>query len=469
MLNAKKFISAIVVAVFFAVGLLNSSCKKDLNYELSGNLGFTNDTLIFDTVFTTVGSVTKRFSVYNPSRLPVKIDRIYLAGGSTSPFRVNVDGIPADIFTNVEIPGGDSLFVFAEVTLNVNGGTYPMIIEDSLVFETNGQIQSVKLVVWGQDAYFHTNELVSGTWPTDKPHVIYGTAAVGYPKLDSNLILNIPAGAKIHLHKNSTLFVYKSTLNVQGTEGNEVVFTGDRLDAYYRDLPGQWNGIYMLMSNNSTIEHAKILNAVTAVRCDTVYTSGTPALTIRKTEINNNTFAGILGLGSYIVAENCLIADAGSYCAYLGWGGTYQLNHCTMANYYGYASRSTPSLVINNFYEAASGYVVRDLNNCMIQNSIIYGSLEDELGIDTVQYGIKDYQLSFCNLRKKNTVLSNTSFYNNLFVNTDPGFSDINNKKYDLLSTGFARNQADAGNSLPDDIDDKPRGGQPDLGCYEFQ
>ncbi len=452
----------ILVAMFF------SSCRKEVNYDVIGDLGFTNDTLLFDTVFTTVGSVTKSFKVYNPGNGTMRIDRAVLAGGNSSPFRINIDGISGTTFYNLEIEKGDSMFVFVEVTLNVNGGTYPLVIEDSVVFETNGNLQSVKLVVWGQDAYFHVNELVSGTWPVDKPHVVYGLAAVGYPGLDSNQTLTIPSGGRIHFHKDASLVVYKSTLNVLGSEGNEVTFRGDRLDPYYRDLPGSWSGIYLLMSNNSTIEHAIIENAVTGVRCDTVFAQGTPALTMRKTEIRNHTFADFVGLGSHVIMENTLLADAGSYCAYLGWGGTYQLNHCTLANYFSASTRSTPSLVLNNYYETSGGDVIRNLENTSIRNTIVYGNLDEEFAVDTSQFGIKDFFISHFNVKVNDETFTNTSFYSNIFRNNLPGFMDPFEGDFKLSSTSFARGKADPLSALPDDLNNFARDASPDLGCYEF-
>ena len=56
------------------------------------NLTFSVDTIVFDTVFTTVGSTTKQFKIYNPSSKSIQIDEIELMGGDQSPFRLNVDG-----------------------------------------------------------------------------------------------------------------------------------------------------------------------------------------------------------------------------------------------------------------------------------------------------------------------------------------------------------------------------------------
>ena len=75
-----------------------------------------------------------------------------------------------------------------------------------------------------------------------------------------NKTLTILAGTKVHLHKNSLLYVYKSTLNVNGQLGNEVEFLGDRLESYYDDVSGQYYGIYFHEAHPSTIDYAIIRN-----------------------------------------------------------------------------------------------------------------------------------------------------------------------------------------------------------------
>ena len=93
-----------------------SSCKKELNFS-KGNLTFSTDTLVFDTVFTTIGSTTKRFRFRNPSKQTIKIDEVELMGGPDSPFRMNVDGFKGTLITDLEIEGEDSFEFHYEVTL----------------------------------------------------------------------------------------------------------------------------------------------------------------------------------------------------------------------------------------------------------------------------------------------------------------------------------------------------------------
>ena len=119
------------------------ACQPERSYveDSESRLAFTLDTVYFDTVFTTIGTVTKSFRIKNPHNQFIKIDEIYLAGGSSSVFRINVDGVPGTTFSNMEIAPKDSMFVFVEATLDPNGLDDILRIQDSVVFLTNGNLQ----------------------------------------------------------------------------------------------------------------------------------------------------------------------------------------------------------------------------------------------------------------------------------------------------------------------------------------
>ena len=96
--------------------------------------GFSTDTVTFDTVFTTIGSATLSFKVYNRSNRPLVISSIDLAGGDASFFRLNIDGEPKRRLSNVEIPPDDSLFIFIAVTVDPTNVNNPVVIKDSIIF-----------------------------------------------------------------------------------------------------------------------------------------------------------------------------------------------------------------------------------------------------------------------------------------------------------------------------------------------
>ena len=67
------------------------SCEKNTPSGTKG-LVFSDDTIYFDTVFTTIGSTTRELRVRNSEKHRIRIDEIYLAGGNDSQFRLNIDG-----------------------------------------------------------------------------------------------------------------------------------------------------------------------------------------------------------------------------------------------------------------------------------------------------------------------------------------------------------------------------------------
>ena len=139
------------------------SCKKNkILIGNSFNIETSTDTILFDTLFTTIGSTTKYFKCHNKHSGILKVENISLENGTNSPFRINVDGISGVNFENIEILPGDSIFIFIEVTIDPSGGNLPFVVEDKIKFITNGNTSSVTLNAWGQDAFFHVNEIVSG-------------------------------------------------------------------------------------------------------------------------------------------------------------------------------------------------------------------------------------------------------------------------------------------------------------------
>lgn len=470
----KRFINPIFFLGIFSIAFFFSSCKKDsIITDSSAKVSFSNDTIIFDTVFTTVGSVTKNFTVRNPHNRTINISRVFIAGGTSSNFRMNVDGINGYDFSNITIEPGDSMYVFVEVTVDPNNSNNPMIITDSIVFETNGNIQDVDLVAWGQDAYFYAPTSGSGSsfhyltcndvWNNDKPHVIYGWAVV-----DSACSLTINAGTQVHFHPNAGLLVYKDAqLNVLGNNSSKVVFQGDRLEHNYDKLPGQWNGIWMLTSGACNIDYAIIKNGSFGVRCDTVGTAGL-GLTITNTIIENMTSLGIYGnSGAKIDAVNCLVNNIGQYNLAITVGGEYNFNHCTFANHWLYSDRQTPVALITNWYEFSPVVnIVRPLD-LVFNNSIIEGDNDNELTLDLLTGSILNY--SFANCAIKTDANTSGPEFSNCLINQPIHFVDVALQDYHFWSNSILIGAANLVGGVTTDLDAKLRDSSPDIGCYEYQ
>lgn len=473
------------------LGMLGaSSCKKDqFITDPSAKIDFSTTAILYDTVFTTVGSTTKSFIVYNRNDLPIKISSIRLARGTASNFRVNVDGTKGVLFSNVEIAANDSLFVFAEVTVDPNNSNNPLIIRDSVVFETNGNTQDVDLEAWGQDAYFHTPNVFptngfppysiincNTTWINDKPHVIYGFAVV-----DSGCMLTMNAGTKVYMHPNAVLWIYKDgTLKIKGDISLPVIIQGDRLEPQYSEEPGQWGYIWLSPgSRNNEIEGAIIKNGLIGVLADTMGNSLNPTLTISNTIVKNMSIAALYGRGTFIKGSNCVFANCGQYVAALTIGGKYNFYHCTFANYWSNGTRQFPVLLLNNYYEDINENIItRDLDSAYFYNCIVYGDVTngDELKLESSTNTSFDFKFKFHNSLIKTTLNTSSSEYENVIVNADPYFNSPGNNDYRINNPLAAFAVIDKGDPAigllyPIDLEGKSRtvNGNPDIGAYEYE
>ncbi|PHR28235.1 MAG: hypothetical protein COA38_12360 [Fluviicola sp.] len=472
-----RIILPIIVLASLLGSLGLSSCRKTVNFS-EGNLSFSKDTLVFDTVFTTIGSTTEQFKFYNNDKKTVNVEEIQLMGGENSPFRVNVDGLSGTDFTNMEIEGNDSLFVFVEVTLDANNANNPLVIEDSIRFRTNGVDQYVVLAVWGQDMYFHDNEYVEGTWPNDKPHVIYRSAVI-----DEDKTLTIQAGTQIYLHKNSRLTNYKGTLNIEGVLGNEVTFQGDRLESLYDNVSGQYYGILLYYAKESKINYCNIKNGgigIDVISADPGIPNGNKVLQITNSTITNCAFYGMrLISGGLTRAENCIISKNGIH-ALAVFASDFNFNHCHLLGYSN-AGSQTPAVGISNTgYDYIGEFpYITNINEGEITNSVVYGNLDTEFVIDTDDNnGGLTFNFNFIgNLIKSETVPTDSFFgvLGDNKWNEEPYF--VNPTDNDFLYYSISPLHG-GGNSaylntagepaFGIGINGAPRAATPDIGAYEI-
>ncbi len=474
----------ILVIALVALIMIFDSCRKDdfFNDDPNFKLSFSADTIMFDTVFTTVGSITKVFKVYNNSSKTVNISSVELGGKLSSNYRFNIDGRSGVLIQNIEINAKDSVWVFVEVTVDPNSALTPLIVEDSLVFTVNGNRQKIILAAFGQDAYFHypnnpatanfpAYSTISGTWPTDKPHVVYGWAFV---PPDSTLIM-LP-GTRVYMHHNANIAVLQgASLKIYGERDNEVIIRGDRLDSYYRDQPGAWGRIWLTAGSiNNEIDYAIIQNGRVGVHVDTLGNSVNPTLVMSNTIIKNMSAAGLFAQGSWVEAYNCVFANCGELALWLNIGGRYRFKHCTVGNFWTFSNRQTPSVVINNYYRDVFGsYQIRDIEEARFENCIFWGNKEDEIAFDKYPYGSSTYNVFIDNSLIRSTLnfSEEPAIFTSVLKNVNPMFEDTDTVYFQLLDNSPA---IDAGSlsgasGILNDIEGNMRvqGPAPDMGAYE--
>lgn len=443
--------------IVFIVGLSLSfeltSCKKDkLITDSSARLEFSADSVLFDTVFTTIGSSTQNIRVRNKNKQRIKISNISLQNGSSSQFIINVDGAMGTSFNDIEIAANDSLYIFIQVNVNPNSASSPLIISDAINFTVNNNPQQIYLEAWGQDAYYHypnraikfrdgsylpyslisSNPNADTTWLNDKPHVIYGWLVV-----DSAQKLTINAGTKLYFNNKAGLWVYRfGTLKVKGTLGNEVLFTGARREKDYADEPGQWDRIWINEGSlNNEIDYAIIKNGYIGVQAELLGNDFNEDKRVRitNTKIQNMSKWGIYGFGFNIYGGNNVVTNCQEHCLNLALGGNYTFIHCTFANYWNKEeNRTLTTLKINNY----TPQQVLPLDTCYFGNCIIEGNLasgsEITLDINASNTSLPPkYFFSNCMMRTSMNLSDVTKFDSNL-KNAHCDFADVANYNFSI-------------------------------------
>lgn len=469
----RKYLLGLILAGVVGLFSTITSCKKDGFLTKGGDISFSVDTLKFDTVFTTLGSVTRSFKLYNNNNKRIKMSEIKLFGGDSSYFRMNIDGQPTKNIKDIELAPNDSLYIFVALTINPTNGHLPFIVEDRVLITLNGEQSTVELQAYGQDAHYINDSLLkSQTWVNDKPYVILGNVGA---LVDSGEILMIQAGCRIYVHATSKLYV-DGTLRIFGTKQDSVVFQGDRLDRDYfgyRDYPGEWGGLHFLKNshqcelNYTIIKNAGLYDAA-------VYVQPTPDLGGYILQMNYCTIAnsagyGLLCFNTNVEVNNTLIHTCGLQNVALIEGGTYNFNFCTIATYGGVGINHAqqPTAAVLNYRDVSlTEYVGADLT-ANFKNCIIYGPLDDELFLNKKTDWAYNVTLQNCLYRKTNAIDNATVL--DCIANQDPQFEDINKWDYHPKTTSVAKGQGVSIPTLIKDLDGNNRGNPPSIGCYEVQ
>jgi len=416
----------IFAAISFWIILFAVSCNRDdISFDSPSQLlRFSKDTVFCDTVYNQVRSETYALKVYNDEDNDVMIPKIALAGGSSSLYRINVDGKSGTEFTNVPLRKKDSLFVFVEIAPFANAPE--AIAEDQVIFSSNAGTQHITLFSVVQDAEFfiqsdtNPNILSENTnWNNEKAKIIFGDLTLAEGKE-----LNIEQGTKVYFFKNSGMKISKNAkMNVNGNLGSEVIFRGDRNDTKYDTIPKNWNGISFEEGSHLEMNYGKVFGGITGLE----FKESTA--NIDNSIIHTFENYGILAYNSNITAQNMVMNNCGE--ADLGiFGGNISLTHCTLANFWD-LNAALPGLGIfaTNEWTNENGDTEQGVLNLKIYNSIIYGHSDDIINFETSvaqsSYEIKNSLLKYGSASSYNLDSSNIK-------NEDPKFLNYFIQKMNL-------------------------------------
>ena len=369
------------------IAVLLTACTDNDSFSTgTGNrLSFSEDTIRFDTLFSTIPSATQTFWVRNESGDGIRIRTARLERSNQSGYRVNVDGTYLDpVGSDFEVRKGDSILVFVEITTRENHSLEPQLVEDNLIFTLeSGVEQRVNLRTYSWDAMKMTDLVVSRdtTIESSVPILVYGKG------------ISVEEGATLTLRNTDFYFHDGAGIEAKGNVMAEsCLFRGDRLDHMFDYLPydrvsGQWRGIRLSSTTGySYFASCEIRNAVDAVICDSTRTY------FYDTVIHNSSGNGIYARHSTVFVDFCQLSNAYGDC--LGLFGCYaQVTYSTLAQFYPFSANRGYAL---HFVNTKQYHMTLECMNTLVTgyaDDVVMGVKADSTTTDLV------YHFTDCLLR----------------------------------------------------------------------
>ena len=488
--------STFLFGLLLITSILLFSCQRDYEYfEGKARISASVDTLFFDTVFTSIGSATRLIKLYNDESKPVQLD-IFLEKGTSSYFRFNVDGFKGPQVRNVEILPKDSIYIFAEVTINPNQplSISPFVIEENLIIKQGDNTSAILFTAWGQNANYiskagqigllscENNRIV---FEDPKPYVVYGILVID----ECEIVL--PKGTRIYVHggiaftpdrssvynDGQIVVLPKGRIISNGTAAEPVIFQGDRLEPWFADTPGQWGGIRLIQSRGSVFNHTILKNSIVGIVVDSA-----SQISLSNSAIFNTTSAGIFTFNGELSATNCLFHSNSGHAVQMTYGGTYDFTYCTITSFLG---NQREALAANNkkclnLDEDITCNVLVDVKplELTMTNCIISGNSSDEITLlNHTRDNPQNFRFNLTNCVVRVDELLMTGRWPNFFDNckdclnqkgSDKLFINVSEKDFTLDTMSIAREKALPLSNITTDITGKQRKAKPDIGCFEF-
>lgn len=362
------------------IALCISGCRDEQGYttDPSHRLTFSTDTVAFDTLFTEVSSATHAFLVRNYNKADLRISHVALSGGENSPYRVNIDGLAGTTFDNLTLRGGDSIYVFVEVTVDPRGEDNPFEVKDSLLFTLeSGVMQQVLFTASGQDATVLRSAVITTdtTFTAKRPYLIYDSLRV-----EAGVTLHLKPGTRLYFADKVSLQVY-GRIEAVGTSDSLIVFRGARTDRMFSYLPydrlsAQWGGITLHESSNDNLfVHCDIHSGTYGLRANSTNIEQ-HKVTMHNSQIHNVDGDALQLTLCKAGFTNSLFTNAGGHCVNI-LGGHMDFIHCTIANFFPWKAERRTAVNIANYMEDSNS--LHPLHGVNFVNCIITGSKEDEL------------------------------------------------------------------------------------------
>lgn len=476
--------------------LIMASCNDDdFATGADAQPSLSTDTLHLGTILAETSSQTHQVMLYNRCKDDLRLTSISLREAGTSGFRMNVDGMNGDHFTNsdlLRISSGDSLYIFVEATFSSDNGGFTKH-EDHIDILCNGVQQSIVLQATSQDVRKLKGEIITQdlTLTRNSNVQIFDSLVIA-----EGVTLTLEDSVTLFLHDKTDIIVY-GTLIAQGTREAPVTIRGDRTDNMfdnlpYDNLPAQWGTLYLKSSSHNNLwEHLELRGMSQGVVIDSaqVDTLSAPRLIIRSSRIKNSAGNLFTAHSATMTIENSELSNAAGSLLEL-YGGSYDFTHCTLANYNFASAISQVAVYFSNFDTLS--YTMHPLLRCNFNNTLIWSRVEGDKKFSDIipQYyyvlipvpggaeGEMQYADSIFNYRFDHCLLHADGTDDKDFINTvwnkDPMFTLIDHPNYTYdFRPGEGSPAIGAGTNAyidrcPEDLDGQMRDTtSPTIGCYE--
>lgn len=359
--------------------MLEGCISDDFTSSSSDTLAFSSAKVTFDTIFTDVGSTTARLKVYNHAKKSVLVSSIGFRNRYGN-FKMNVDGVSGTDFRDVEIRGGDSIFVFIECFIDPNEDARPFQVTDWIDFVTNGVTQSVEVEAWGQNVVRLRGERIETDriLTPERPYVVFDSLVVA-----PGAALTLLPGTRLLFHDKAALIV-RGRIEAVGAPGNMIQLRGDRLDNVLPDVPydilaGQWEGVRIAAGSfGNRIEYVDMRSTSSGLRLDSCGVYDRTKLTLVNSWLHNSQ-AHVLE-APYCKTESYGVcySDAAEAVVDLT-GGVHAFSQCTFANEYLFAVPSQAIVSLSHCLDdpMAVERPAEPLMQARFGNCIIYGMAPD--------------------------------------------------------------------------------------------
>lgn len=475
------------VVLLLAMLQLFACQENTISDDPTLQLAFSHDTMLFDTVFTAMGSSTRRIMVYNPNKNAVNIEQVSMKNGNY--FHINLDGEnKIENLRNLVVRGGDSLFLFVRAYIDPLDENSPVLIEDNIAFRVNGNIQHITLQAYGQNIEKIQGHKGLKIYPSlhltsTKPYVIYDTVVVSGE-------LVIDKGTTVYMHEGALMHAYGSVY-AEGSKDEPIIFRGDRIDRIFDSVPyrvvsGQWDGLYLLYDGQGStpeyqLNYVEVLSGSVGLYAYSSDMNKCPHMSLKNSRIHNHSIYGLILQNIDAEVINCEISNCASYCVYLA-GGKHDFIHNTIASYYG-IPYTTLNIHQNLIPEDVAAVYINNLSKKMaktetsFKNCIITGGRDNNLVVatplpDNYNGEFVGNYLRADSLPKafaKDNVYA-TDADSMVFKNIYYLYNEYHYYDFGLDSLSPARGIADSITSLSYPIDraGRPRKAKADAGCYEY-